>query len=1270
MKTTHLCALRTLFFVGFLCSAFLLVAQAAENKILAGLVLDQPVGLPTELESSFVFEVAERLEKRSDSLDLEILYFNPDGEIVHKDGTLADLSRFEALWIHQGDKISDATPLFGARSLEKIRHFAQNQAPRRILLTGGAPLLLQKLEWATVSSSPMTFGDDRIQAGLAPADPQAFMWRGLCEDRGVFWMSNAVFPAFSKCQIASPSTVPLAKTPGGPFYALTLSRVGECDVFALPWRFSLLYDNADEFFRKNAEMLILNILEHKIDTAQRLALENPPKLEPQLPTAPLRRAVEFLVAKHGTNYPRGAEFLERLSHFESGEKKDEAEFALLRREALLANPDVDFRQILFIKRKDSQLGLPHNYNSNSVLPKSGYENTIQMIDIHSSEESTIFMPPNDFFVGDLELHFDADRLLFSMPSPNLPGNAWRLWELRLAEGAKTPAEATLFPTIEDPDVDNYDACYLPDDGVIFCSTACFTGVPCIDGSGHVCNLYRKYASDGKIRQLTLEQDHDWCPTLLPNGRVLYLRWEYSDLPHGFSRILFHANPDGTNQSEYYGSGSYYPAAMFYARPLPGSGSRFAAIVTGHHEQNRVGDLVLFDPSKGRKENEGAIQRIPGWGKPVQRVILDLPIAQNWPKFTHPFPISEEFFLVSCKRNAQSPWEICLVDIFDNILPLKSAPGYALFEPTPLRKTTRPPALLERRDDERKDADVFIADVYFGGGLKGVPPGPNKPLRLVTYEFSYQGMGAEPHSVGLDGPWDPKRILGTVPVYPDGSASFRIPAYTPVAFQPLDEEGRAVQYMRSWTTAMPGESVSCSGCHENQNSVPPPMRTPTAAKMPPVELTPFYGAARGFSFEREIQPILDAKCVACHEERGAVSFRAGHPVPAFENAGWYNQKSRFSPSYYQLRRFVRTQTKESQMGVHQPYEFHADATHLVQLLKKGHYETTLSREEWDKLYAWIDLNAPYYGSWGESRNYEIAPRVKHQFERRLALRKLYALQETAVGEDPSEFVPPPAAEENAYPHRDGLTPRSAPKEPTPKSPPKTERFDLGNGVSLEVAHVPDADFAVGRFEITNEQYRCFDPSHDSGWEYSDFIQFSPGEAGWLLSRARQPVVRISYAQASAFCEWLSEKTGRHFAIPTEEQWKIAAAGGTSSPFWFGEADVDYGRYENLSDISNQRINTFSWLGRKDALPPWRIADTNVDDRVRVSAFVGSYRPNPYGLYDVHGNVSEWTSTLRDGKHVVRGGSWYTPARWSTLESFRLFEPHQGVFDVGFRVILLK
>ena len=85
--------------------------------------------------------------------------------------------------------------------------------------------------------------------------------------------------------------------------------------------------------------------------------------------------------------------------------------------------------------------------------------------------------------------------------------------------------------------------------------------------------------------------------MLPNGRVLYLRWEYTDSAHYYSRVLMSMNPDGTSQSEFYGSNSYWPNSFFYARPIPGHPSKIVAVIGGHHDNPRMGELVVFDPAR-------------------------------------------------------------------------------------------------------------------------------------------------------------------------------------------------------------------------------------------------------------------------------------------------------------------------------------------------------------------------------------------------------------------------------------------------------------------------------------------------------------------------------------------------------------------------------------------------------------------------------------------------------------------------------------------------
>ena len=189
----------------------------------------------------------------------------------------------------------------------------------------------------------------------------------------------------------------------------------------------------------------------------------------------------------------------------------------------------------------------------------------------------------------------------------------------------------------------------------------------------------------------------------------------------------------------------------------------------------------------------------------------------------------------------------------------------------------------------------------------VPKGTVKSLRLYEFHYGYPDMGGHKH-VAVEGGWDVHRILGTVPVYEDGSAFFRVPANTPIAIQPLDEEGRAIQLMRSWFTAMPGENVSCVGCHEKQNTAPPSQQT-IAALQTPVPITPWYGPRRGFSFKREIQPVLDKYCVGCHDGHDGSPGLGGVARPdlrAKDKNGWGN----FTPSYLALHPYVRRPGPES------------------------------------------------------------------------------------------------------------------------------------------------------------------------------------------------------------------------------------------------------------------------------------------------------------------------------------------------------------------------
>jgi len=1023
--------------------------------------------------------------------------------------------------------------------------------------------------------------------------------------------------------------------------------------------------------------------------------------EPPEQLKSLRLAIADLTTTFGARYPQGREFAGRLSELErrmtaSGANPELTDaLAQLRSDALLANPLLDFERLLLVLRDGNKLGLPQNWEGNSSLPRDGFNN--QLVTLSpvrpDGELRLLFRPEAGRFVGDVDLDFDAKRLLFSMPGDN---GCWQVFEMA-ADGGKLQA----LPLIREPDVSNYDACYLPDGNVVFGSTAAFTGVPCVLGTSHVANLFRFDRNTGAIRRLTFDQDHNWCPTVLNDGRLLYLRWEYADLPHAFARILFHMNPDGTDQKEYYGSGSYWPNAMFYARPIPGSATKFVAVVGGHHGDARSGELVLFDTARGRFEAEGAVQRIPGRGKAVEPIIRDHLTDASFPKYLHPWPLSDKYFLVSAKPTPGSKWGIYLADVFDNLVLVKESPdASALLEPIPFRPRARPPVVPSKVAPERTDALVSILDIYAGPGLAGVPRGTVKQLRLFTYHFAYYDMGGHVNRVGLDGPWDVKRIMGTVPVEADGSAFFRVPANTPISVQPLDANGQALQLMRSWMTAMPGETLSCVGCHDRQNSTPSGTKGLALVK-PPAEITPWYGPERGFSFVREVQPVLDRLCVGCHDgkpdpARAAMpDFRAAPPIHPQAGDPTYNNGTQFTPAYLALRCYVRGHTIESDMHLLTPCEFSADTTELMQLLRAGHHGVKLDAEAWDRLTTWIDLNTPAHGTWTEIVG---ADKVNAQRDRRREMLKRYARRD----EDPEAisapapsiaFVPPvrvaPAPMAARIEVADWPFDAAEARRRQAEAGKFTRQIDLGNGVKLDLVLIPKGEFVmgesngevgqgqatiakpfwIGRCEVSNEQYACFDPMHDSRIERGDFLQFEEIERGYPANSPKQPVVRVAWNAANAYCRWLSEKTGEPCMLPTEAQWEYACRAGTATRLWFGGPETDFSKFANLADHSLRVMPTFSWGLPSGGVPPWRPAIDSINDGFRVAAPIGTFAPNAWGLCDMAGNVWEWTSgDFAPERKAVRGGSWSDRPLQATSTSRLGYRPWQQVYNVGFRVMI--
>ncbi|QZT38437.1 SUMF1/EgtB/PvdO family nonheme iron enzyme [Halosquirtibacter xylanolyticus] len=946
------------------------------------------------------------------------------------------------------------------------------------------------------------------------------------------------------------------------------------------------------------------------------------------------------------------------------------------------------------------MGLPsNNWSVHASKKKRGYDcELVELTNLRGKiQKREIYKPKEDYPITDVQLHWDGERIMFTSVSEK---DRWDLFEM------KTDATGLHRVTdINEKDVDFFDGTYLPNGKIVVSATLGYNGVPCVNGKDRVGNLSLYDPKTKALRRLNFGQENDWDPVVMNNGKVMYLRWEYTDNTHYFSRVMLHMNPDGTNKKELYGSGSYWPNTMFDGQPIPGQNSnKFVAIVSGHHGTPRSGRMIIFDPSKGRQEEKGVVQEIPFKDRKVVPTIADRLVDGVWPQFVKPCSLDDKYFLVSAKLDKDALWGIYLVDIYDNMTPLILDETIGYCDIVPVKKRALPPVIPEKVKLDQKDATVFIQDIYEGQGLKGVPRGAVKKLRIFAYEYAFINSPSNHAAQGIQSGWDMKRLLGTVPVEEDGSVMFKVPANLPISLQPLDEDGAAMQWMRSWMTAMPGEVVSCVGCHEHQNTIARPMST-IASQKNPVAITPPEGGVRSFTFKLEVQPILDRKCIGCHDGSDGIA--------DFKDTS-IDKRVGFGRSYLALHPFVRRQGPEADIYTMKPMEYHANTSDLIQMLKKGHHGVTLEEKEWQSLYNWIDFNAPYHGTFNSTELNGV-----DQVCRRQELMKKYngiSVDWEKEIEDYTKYLESQGPVQTVMPKKSEvkeMKPLRVRKWPFNQRKAKdmvatfpTKLVEVATGVKIKMVYIPKGSFVsfdqdlnsrrvvqnkvkihkgfwMSESEISNEQYRAIVPDHDSRYIAQQWKDHTT--AGYPANKPTQPVVRVSGEEANKFCEVLSQKNNMKIMLPTEHQWEWAAKCGTDNGFWFGSLNSDFSKYENFADdhlanmavigVNPKPMPKGSRLRQYyDFIPRAH----HVDDMQMVAAATKSYEPNAWGLYDMLGNVAEWTrSTYVDNNElsgkpreyrIVKGGSWRDRPEMSTPQVRNFYYPWQKVTKVGFRIII--
>lgn len=549
---------------------------------------------------------------------------------------------------------------------------------------------------------------------------------------------------------------------------------------------------------------------------------------------------------------------------------------------------------------------------------------------------------------------------------------------------------------------NLNACWLPDGGVAFISDRKPAYAYCFVTTSPV--LYRMDRDGSNQQRLSSNYLMDFTPSVLGDGRIIYTRWEYVDRPACPIQSLWAINPDGTGVAGYYGNRVISPGTFMQAQAIPGT-HKILALATNHNGDCR-GGICVIDQTRGANARE-AVRNVT----PEVDIYRSSGVYGNGldGPYEGPFPIDNGRYLVS-KRG------VLQLRTFegDRVSLLHPTEGLGFYSAQPVRVAETPPVVSTvRLDDSVKLAEdgsvsgswatVVLKDVYRGltpqvkrGEVKQicvvqeiekgvftpliheVPTGKGYAANTAFgYQFPLVSCGAT---------YSPKKVWGTAQVGHDGSACFKVPSEVPIYFMALDAEGRAVQRMRTFTHMMPGEVQGCVGCHVDRNQRAPHAASDLALLRDPQQLEPPAWGVKGFLYPEVVQPVLDKYCLECHN-------RAIHPK-AVDLCG--DKTDFFNVSYDVLARMgTMGQTRPQQHNARldsgeegrspytswiwtingternilqiAPKTWGSPASELAQIIRGGHPDengkprVAMAAEDRRRVYLWIDLNVPYYGT---------------------------------------------------------------------------------------------------------------------------------------------------------------------------------------------------------------------------------------------------------------------------------------------------------------------
>jgi hypothetical protein len=561
-------------------------------------------------------------------------------------------------------------------------------------------------------------------------------------------------------------------------------------------------------------------------------------------------------------------------------------------------------KVVFVKRYTYDANHYYTEYLNSKWKPGG---NICVLSLKTGEVTELAPSLKGGVFGAFDVSYDAKRVAFAYKSSNDTG--YRIYEVG-TDGSDL-RQITFSPENEDEIIDTYkisgyhhgtedlDPCYLPDGGIAFISTRCHFGILCDAPDIFTTTVLYRVDADGKnMRKLTNSSVSENTPSIMPDGRILYTRWEYVDKGAVSVKCLWAVNPDGTNSVEVYGNDVQAPTTMIMARSIPDSRNEFVFTGTPHCcPQNCVGTIVRVDVSKDIRTTAPMTHITPyteiryeagtAFRNPEDTTKWIQDYGGNGPLFRESYPLSRSKFLVSHKP-AGRPWsdekgyQLYLLHEGGKVEPFYTDTTISCFRPVPLVARKIPPVLPSTINEElaaKNLAECIVTDVY--KGMVGVPEGSIKYLRIMEqvprpwgarrfYKPNYMQDEYDQQHVAIskDTHLGLKVQHGIVSVEKDGSAHFFVPAERNIFIQALDANYRAIQTERTYVNYMAGEVRSCIGCHESTSQTPKTSKHATPVAMKRKAEMPFAQAGetearKTLSYARDVQPVWDKHCIQCH-----------------------------------------------------------------------------------------------------------------------------------------------------------------------------------------------------------------------------------------------------------------------------------------------------------------------------------------------------------------------------------------------------------------------